>query len=144
MILNRENSTIVTASPEETLLLGKNLAAVLKANDVVSFSGVLGAGKTCLIKGIADGLGINDDLVKSPSFTLINEYEGQIPLYHFDLYRMKDQSELYNIGWDDYLMRGGIVVVEWGEKAEDQMPANRININIEILSEIKRRFQFCF
>ncbi|MCP4706525.1 MAG: tRNA (adenosine(37)-N6)-threonylcarbamoyltransferase complex ATPase subunit type 1 TsaE [candidate division Zixibacteria bacterium] len=120
------------------------MAKLLKANDIISFSGVLGAGKTCLIKGIADGLGIWDDMVKSPSYTLINEYDGKIPLYHFDLYRMKDSSELYNIGWDDYLMRDGIVVVEWGERAEDQMPDNKIDISIEIISETKRRMQISF
>lgn len=144
MIIKRENINIETGSPEETKLFGKSLAKVLRANDVISFSGVLGAGKTCLIKGIAAGLGIGDDLVKSPSFTLINEYDGKIPLYHFDLYRMKDSTELYNIGWDDYLMREGLVVVEWGEKAEDQMPENKININMEIVSETKRRVQISF
>ncbi len=144
MIAKRENITIETNSPDETESLGKSLAKILKVNDVVSFSGVLGAGKTCLIKGIASGLGIDSNSVKSPSFTLINEYDGQIPLYHFDLYRMKDSSELHNIGWDDYLMRDGIVVAEWGEKAEDQMPENRIKINIEIVSETKRRLQISF
>lgn len=144
MITKRENINIETNSPDETKSLGKSLAKILKVNDVLSFSGVLGAGKTCLIKGIASGLGIDGNLVKSPSFTLINEYVGQIPLYHFDLYRMKDSSELHNIGWDDYLMRDGIVAVEWGEKAEDQMPENRIKINIEIVSETKRRLQINF
>jgi len=83
-------------------------------------------------------------LVKSPSYTIINEYDGKIPLYHFDLYRMKDPTELYNIGWDDYLMRDGIVVVEWGEKAEEQMPKNRIDIDIEIVSETNRKLQIRF
>jgi len=144
MISKRENINFESNSPDETESLGKNLAKVLKVNDVLSFSGVLGAGKTCLIKGIAAGLGIEGSPVRSPSFTLINEYEGQVPLYHFDLYRMKETSELHNIGWDDYLMRDGIVVVEWGEKAGNQMPENRIEINIEIVSETKRRFQIRF
>lgn len=144
MITKRENINIETASPEETKKLGRSLARILRADDVVSFSGVLGAGKTCLIKGIAVGLGIGEDSVRSPSYTLINEYEGKIPLYHFDLYRMHDSSELHNIGWDDYLMRNGIVVVEWGEKAEDQMPKNRIDINIEIVSETKRKLKISF
>jgi len=144
MISKRENINFESNSPDETESLGKNLAKVLKVNDVLSFSGVLGAGKTCLIKGIAAGLGIEGSPVRSPSFTLINEYEGQVPLYHFDLYRMKETSELHNIGWDDYLMRDGIVVVEWGEKAGNQMPENRIEINIEIVSETERRFQIRF
>lgn len=144
MITKRENINIETGSPDETELLGNNLAKILRASDVLSFTGVLGAGKTCLIRGIASGLGIADDLVKSPSFTLINEYAGEISLYHFDLYRMKDATELHNIGWDDYLMRDGIVVVEWGEKAEDQMPENKINLHMEILSETKRMIQIEF
>jgi len=144
MITKRENINIETDSPEETKKLGRSLAKILRADDVVSFSGVLGAGKTCLIKGIAVGLGIGEDSVRSPSYTLINEYEGRIPLYHFDLYRMHDSSELHNIGWDDYLMRNGIVVVEWGEKAEDQIPKNRIEIQIEIVSETRRRLKISF
>ncbi len=144
MITKRENINIETDSPDETKLFGESLAQILKTNDVLSFNGVLGAGKTCLIKGIASGLGISDDMAKSPSFTLINEYDGKIPLYHFDLYRMKDPTELYNIGWDDYLMRDGIVVVEWGEKAEDQMPESRIDIDIEIVSETKRKLKIRF
>ena len=144
MITKRENIKIETDSPEETKLFGESLAKILIVHDVLSFGGVLGAGKTCLIKGIASGLGIEDDAVKSPSFTLINEYEGKIPLYHFDLYRMKDSTELHNIGWDDYLMRDGIVAVEWGEKAEDQMPENRIDIDIEIISETKRKLKIRF
>jgi tRNA threonylcarbamoyladenosine biosynthesis protein TsaE len=89
-------------------------------------------------------LDIAGDEVKSPSFTLINEYYGRIPLFHFDLYRMKDISELYNIGWDDYLMREGIVVVEWGEKAEEFLPEKRIDIKIEIISEWVRRMHILF
>jgi len=144
MITKRENIIIETTSPEETKSLGNSLAGVLKIKDVISFSGVLGAGKTCMIKGIASGFGLDENSVKSPSFTLINEYDGKLPLYHFDLYRMKDPSELYNIGWDDYLMRDGVVVVEWGEKAEDLLPEIRININIEIISETKRKLQINF
>jgi len=102
-------------------------------------TGPLGAGKTCLIRGIAAGLGIDENDVRSPSFTLVNEMYGKMPLYHFDLYRMKIIDELYEIGWDDYMMRDGVTVVEWGEKAEDMLPAESIFINIEILSENQRR-----
>jgi len=130
---------------EQTIEAGRNLAAILKAGDILVLTGPLGAGKTCLIKGIALGLGIKEDDVKSPSFTLVNEYYGRsIPFYHLDLYRMKEVTELYNIGWDDYLMRNGIVAIEWGEKAKDFLPKERIEIRIEIVSEDMRRLYINF
>jgi len=138
MITKRENCTVKTGSESETRQLGKELARLLINNDLLVLSGVLGAGKTCLIKGIAEGLGLMPDDVRSPSFTLVNEYDGNVPLYHFDLYRMKDVSELYNIGWDDYMLRDGIMVVEWGERADDYLPEKYIRINIEIMSETER------
>jgi tRNA threonylcarbamoyladenosine biosynthesis protein TsaE len=141
MILDRKNQSLVTESEDQTVTAGKDLAATLRSGDVVSLSGPLGAGKTCFIRGIAVGLGVNRGDVKSPSFTLVNEYYGSMPLYHFDLYRMKKTSELYEIGWDDYLMRDGVVVVEWGEKAEGYLPDGRIEIVIEIISENKRRLE---
>ncbi|PKK84190.1 MAG: tRNA (adenosine(37)-N6)-threonylcarbamoyltransferase complex ATPase subunit type 1 TsaE [candidate division Zixibacteria bacterium HGW-Zixibacteria-1] len=130
---------MISRSVEETMELGRRKAAELKSGDVISLSGPLGAGKTCLIKGIAAGLGINAGDVRSPSFTLVNELYGKMPLYHFDLYRMKNISELYEIGWDDYLMREGITVVEWGEKAGDMMPRDSIKIEIKIVSEKRRK-----
>lgn len=139
MKINQTDSFMISRSVEETMELGRKKAAELKSGDVISLSGPLGAGKTCLIKGIAAGLGINANDVKSPSFTLINELYGKMPLYHFDLYRMKNISELYEIGWDDYLMREGITVVEWGEKAGDMMPRDSIKIEIEIISEKRRK-----
>ena len=141
MILSRKNQSLITESEEQTVAAGCELAASLKSGDVVSLSGPLGAGKTCFIRGIAVGLGVNRDDIKSPSFTLVNEYYGSMPLYHFDLYRLKKTSELYGIGWDDYLMRDGVVVVEWGEKAKGRLPDRRIEINIKILSENKRHLE---
>ncbi len=130
---------ITTESEEETIRAGQTLAATLQNGDLVVLTGPLGAGKTCFIKGIALGLGVKEEEIKSPSFTLINEYYGARPLFHFDLYRMKSVSELYQIGWDDYLLRDGIVVVEWGEKAEEFLPEDRIEVAIEIISENERR-----
>ncbi|UCD95247.1 MAG: tRNA (adenosine(37)-N6)-threonylcarbamoyltransferase complex ATPase subunit type 1 TsaE [Candidatus Zixiibacteriota bacterium] len=141
MVLSRKNQSLITESEEQTVAAGRELAATLKNGDVVSLSGPLGAGKTCFIRGIAIGLGVNRGDIKSPSFTLVNEYYGSMPLYHFDLYRLKEISELYGIGWDDYLMRDGIVVVEWGEKAGDRLPDRRIEINIKIISENKRHLE---
>lgn len=144
MISSRQYHSFITESEEETVQLGKELAALLKNGDFVTLTGPLGAGKTCLIKGIAVGLDINENDIKSPSFVLVNEYYGKMPLYHFDLYRMKKGSELYETGWDDYLMRDGIVVVEWGEKAESRLPEKRIQINIDIISVNKRNLAVSF
>ncbi|MCX6828232.1 MAG: tRNA (adenosine(37)-N6)-threonylcarbamoyltransferase complex ATPase subunit type 1 TsaE [candidate division Zixibacteria bacterium] len=130
---------IITGSEEETIRTGRRFAAILQNGDLVVLTGPLGAGKTCFIKGIALGLGVKEEEIKSPSFTLVNEYYGSRPLFHFDLYRMKLVSELYQIGWDDYLLRDGIVVVEWGEKAEEFLPEKRVEVAIDIISENERR-----
>ena len=130
---------VVTESVEQTIKFGRQYAADLKKRDVISLTGPLGAGKTCLIRGIASGLDIDEDDVRSPSFTLVNEMYGREALYHFDLYRMKKIDELYEIGWDDYMMRDGITVVEWGEKAGDMLPPDSIRIDIKIMSENQRR-----
>ena len=131
---------IRTDSAEQTIELGREFAGVLKSGDVIVLQGVLGAGKTCFVKGIAEGFGYAEESVTSPSYTLVNEYQAQVPIYHFDLYRLKDVSELYGIGWDDYLMRDGIVMVEWGERAGDFLPERRIEITIEIVSDTSRDF----
>jgi len=141
----RQNRIEISGSSDQTIQLGQDLASSLRNRDVLVLTGPLGAGKTCLIRGIAIGLGVNDDDIKSPSFTLVNEYAGShLPFFHIDLYRMKDTSELYNIGWDDYLMRDGIVAVEWGEKAADFLPKKRIEISIVILSDNERRISIDF
>jgi len=144
MITGRQNKIFFTDSADQTITMGKNLAKILKNGDVVVFSGCLGAGKTTFIKGIALGLGVNENDIKSPSFTLVNEYHGTIPLYHFDLYRMKNNSELYEIGWNDYLMRDNIIVVEWGEKAKNFLPEKRVEILMEITGETQRKLTLTF
>jgi tRNA threonylcarbamoyladenosine biosynthesis protein TsaE len=140
----RGNIARVSNSENETREFGRELAGQLVNGDLLVLTGPLGAGKTCLIKGIAVGLGVPEEDTKSPSFTLVNEYCGRMPLYHFDLYRMKDESELYQIGWDEYLMRDGIVVVEWGEKAGIYLPEKRIDISIAIVSENIRNIDVTF
>ncbi|MEW5925298.1 MAG: tRNA (adenosine(37)-N6)-threonylcarbamoyltransferase complex ATPase subunit type 1 TsaE [Candidatus Zixiibacteriota bacterium] len=139
MDTQKAREVIITRSVDETMDLGGKMADRLRSGDVISLSGPLGAGKTCFIKGLAQGLGINVNDVRSPSFTLVNELYGRLPLYHFDLYRMKNINELYEIGWDDYLMRDGVTVVEWGEKAENLLPRESIKIEIEIISDETRR-----
>jgi tRNA threonylcarbamoyladenosine biosynthesis protein TsaE len=144
MIKGRTNQNLTTESAEETITAGTELADVLENGDLVILTGPLGAGKTNFIKGIAVGMGVDEQDINSPSFTLVNEYTGSTALYHFDLYRMKETAELYQIGWDDYLMRDGVVVVEWGEKAREMLPEERIEVSIAILADTRRRLTIVF
>ena len=129
---------IVTHSETETELLAQKILSFLTPHDVLILSGELGAGKTLFVRGLAKALGLNVDEVNSPSYTIVNEYPGEKPMYHFDLYRMGDTSELVEIGWDDYLLKDGLVVVEWGERAEENLPDRYFHIEFEILTETER------
>ena len=111
----------LTHTPGETEAVGEALARKLLPGDVVAFRGDLGAGKTAFTRGIARGLGITGP-VTSPTYTLVNEYpEGRLPLFHFDLYRLNDSDELFELGWEDYLSRGGVCAVEWSEHVCDAL-----------------------
>ena len=104
-----------TASPEETEALGARLAGELLPGDVVAYLGGLGAGKTAFTRGLARGLGIRERIT-SPTYTIVNEYDGgRLPLFHFDMYRLSSADELFDLGWEDYLARGGVCAVEWSE-----------------------------
>ena len=103
--------TVITKSPEQTELLGKKLAELLRPGDVIAYYGDLGAGKTAFTRGLAAGLGIRE-AVTSPTYTIVNEYlSGRMPLFHFDMYRLSSSEELFDIGWEDYLARGGVCAV---------------------------------
>jgi len=130
----------VTHSPEETRALGKRLAGALHAGSVVAFTGGLGAGKTAFVSGLAAGFGVSDR-VTSPTFTIVNEYEGgRLPLFHFDMYRLGSAEELFDIGWEDYLGRGGVCAVEWSENVPGAMEADAIQVDIALgASENERR-----
>jgi len=120
----------VTNTAEETEALGARLAERLVPGDVIAFTGDLGAGKTAFTRGLAKGLGIQCR-VTSPTFTIVNEYEGgRLPLFHFDLYRLGSSQELFEIGWEDYLSRGGVCAVEWSENAADALDPGVIRVNI--------------
>ena len=120
----------ITHSPEETAALGAHLAEKLGPGAVVAFTGDLGAGKTAFVSGMARGLGI-PNRVTSPTFTIVNEYEGgRLPLFHFDMYRLGSADELFDIGWEDYLTRGGICAVEWSENVSDAMEPGTIAVSI--------------
>ncbi len=121
---------VVTHSPVETRALGARLARKLGPGTVVAFTGGLGAGKTAFISGMAEGLGVTDR-VTSPTFTIVNEYEGgQLPLFHFDMYRLGGADELFDIGWEDYLVRGGICAVEWSENVADAIESDAVRVSI--------------
>ncbi|WP_294534607.1 tRNA (adenosine(37)-N6)-threonylcarbamoyltransferase complex ATPase subunit type 1 TsaE [uncultured Pseudoflavonifractor sp.] len=120
----------VSNSPAETEALGAALAGRLKPGAVVAFSGDLGAGKTAFVRGMARGLGICER-VTSPTFTIVNEYEGgRLPLFHFDMYRLSSSDELFDIGWEDYLVRGGVCAVEWSENVSDALEGDCIRVDI--------------
>ena len=122
--------TVITKSPEQTELLGKKLAELLRPGDVIAYYGDLGAGKTAFTRGLAAGLGIRE-AVTSPAYTIVNEYlSGRMPLFHFDMYRLSSSEELFDIGWEDYLARGGVCAVEWSENVADAL-TDAISITIE-------------
>ena len=121
---------ITTHSADETQALGQKLASRLAPGDVIAYFGDLGAGKTAFTRGLAQGLGITDT-VTSPTYTIVNEYlSGRIPLFHFDMYRLSSSDELFDIGWEDYLSRGGVCAVEWSENVEDALQ-DAIRVTIE-------------
>ncbi len=120
----------ITHSPEETRALGGRLAQALHGGEVVAFTGDLGAGKTAFVSGMAQALGITE-WVTSPTFTIVNEYEGgRLPLFHFDMYRLGSADELFHIGWEDYLARGGVCAVEWSENVEEALDGDVIRVAI--------------
>ena len=123
--------TFITHSPTETEALGVRLADKLQGGEVIAYTGDLGAGKTAFTRGIARGLGIAER-VTSPTFTIVNEYDsGRLPLFHFDMYRLTSSDDLYDIGWEDYLDRGGVCAVEWSEIVEDALEGTLIRVDIK-------------
>ena len=120
---------ILSHSEAETEAAGERLGASLSPGTVLAYRGGLGMGKTAFTRGLARGLGCTGR-VTSPTFTIVNEYEGRIPLFHFDMYRLPDSDALFDIGWDDYLDRGGVCAVEWSEQVDDALPEDTIYITI--------------
>jgi tRNA threonylcarbamoyladenosine biosynthesis protein TsaE len=131
------NMTIISTSEKQTEEAGFRLAQRLCAGDVVALYGGLGAGKTAFVRGMTRGLGINTEAF-SPTFTIVNEYPGKIPLFHFDMYRLSGPEELFDIGWEDYLERGGICAVEWSENVEKAFEGNTIKVFINRMDETSR------
>ena len=129
---------IITQSAAETVRLGREIGQALKSHDILALSGPLGAGKTTLIQGIAEGLGVSD-YVTSPTFILINEYPGRLPFYHIDLYRLEDPAQIEELGISEYFEKDGVVVIEWAERLGLLLPKNAKRIEIEILNENQRK-----
>ncbi len=130
--------TYTTCSPAQTEALGAALAGYLIPGTILAYQGDLGAGKTAFTRGLARGLGCQE-IVTSPTYTVVNEYlGGRLPLFHFDMYRLASSDDLWDIGWEDYLDRGGICAVEWSENVEDAMEG-AVTITIEKLGEETRR-----
>ncbi|MGO5115009.1 tRNA (adenosine(37)-N6)-threonylcarbamoyltransferase complex ATPase subunit type 1 TsaE [Candidatus Avoscillospira sp. LCP25S3_F1] len=124
----------ITRSPQETERLGAALAQHLLPGDVLAYTGDLGAGKTAFTRGLAAGLGITDR-VTSPTYTVVNEYlSGRLPLFHFDMYRLHSADELFDIGWEDYLTRGGVCAVEWSENVEEALE-NPIRVELRKVND---------
>lgn len=125
----------LSRSEAETEALGARLAAVLKSGTVIAYEGGLGMGKTAFTRGLAKGLGYTGR-VTSPTFDIVNEYEGgRLPLFHFDMYRLPDADALFDIGWEDYLDRGGICAVEWSEQVAEAMPPDTVYVTISRIPE---------
>lgn len=128
----------ITNTPEETELVGQRLGEKLIGGEIIAFRGDLGAGKTAFTRGIAKGLGITMR-VTSPTYTIVNEYiGGRLPLFHFDMYRLASEDDLFDIGWEDYLRRGGVCAVEWSENVSEAME-DAISVEIEKISDESRK-----
>ncbi len=134
---------IISSSEEETRSIGERIGKRVKTGAVLAVEGELGAGKTCLIQGIARGLGIDSSTpVNSPSYVIINEYPGPVPLYHFDLYRLHEERELVELDWQDYLGRKGVIVIEWADRISSLLPRGHIRIAMEVTGPNSRLIKF--
>ncbi|MDE0185559.1 MAG: tRNA (adenosine(37)-N6)-threonylcarbamoyltransferase complex ATPase subunit type 1 TsaE [Candidatus Poribacteria bacterium] len=132
-----------TQSPEETQAIGVRLGQNLKPGDIVALIGDLGAGKTCLTQGIARGAKIDSNqIVNSPSYTLINEYEGEIPIYHIDLYRLQRREEILDLGLEVYFEGNGICIIEWADRMLDLLPEGYMEIKLNWEDEFVRTIEF--
>ncbi|MCL6583616.1 MAG: tRNA (adenosine(37)-N6)-threonylcarbamoyltransferase complex ATPase subunit type 1 TsaE [bacterium] len=134
---------LFSLSPEETHYLGRVLGESLSCGQLVALSGHLGAGKTCLIQGIMRGLGVQDRYLTSPTFTLINEYQGRLlPVYHFDVYRLTSPQELEELGYEEYFFGQGVTLVEWADKIKELLPEDHLGVVLEQIGIDTRRLLF--
>ncbi len=134
--------SVITTNQEQTWKIGEMLGARLAAGDTVCLYGDLGAGKTSFSYGIAQGLEVEEQYITSPTFTFVNEYQGRVPFYHIDLYRLSDPDELHNIGFEEYLDSDGVTVIEWAERAEDELPAECLSVYLSYVNDHSREIGF--
>ncbi|MGN1320556.1 MAG: tRNA (adenosine(37)-N6)-threonylcarbamoyltransferase complex ATPase subunit type 1 TsaE [Acutalibacteraceae bacterium] len=135
------NSNYISNSPSDTKKIARELAAQFKGGEVVAFYGDLGLGKTCFVKGLAEGLGYTGD-VSSPTFAIINEYlGGRLNLYHFDMYRVTGWDDLYSTGYFEYMEAGGVLAIEWSENIENALPEDVIKVTIKRIDENSREIK---
>ena len=127
-----------TKNELETEALGQRLAESIEGGAVIAMYGDLGAGKTAFVRGMARGMGLTHCRVSSPTFTIVNEYLGERELIHFDMYRLSSADELFDIGWEDYLNRGGVCAVEWSENVEDAFDGSEIRVSIRKTGDTER------
>ncbi|MCR5402017.1 MAG: tRNA (adenosine(37)-N6)-threonylcarbamoyltransferase complex ATPase subunit type 1 TsaE [Treponema sp.] len=129
--------TFTTKSAEETIELGRKIGSLLKKGDIIALQGTLAAGKTTITKGIAESLGVKDTIT-SPTFCIISEYEGKMPLYHMDVYRLSGEEDFANLGTEDMLYGDGVCLIEWSEKIMSELPKSTIIIKIESQKDSSR------
>ena len=134
--------SVITSSVEQTEEVGRVLGTMLEAGDLICLFGDLGAGKTHFSYGVAQGLQVKEQYITSPTFTFVNEYQGRLPLYHIDLYRLNDPTELESIGFEEYIDSDGATVIEWAERAEEELPDEKLNVYISDVSENSREIGF--
>jgi tRNA threonylcarbamoyladenosine biosynthesis protein TsaE len=134
--------TYMSPSVEKTMWLGEQLGNQLIEGDIIALVGDLGGGKTWFTKGVAIGLGIDGNSIVSPTFTLVNEYRGRYPLYHIDLYRLNNDSQIMALGLDEYLLGGGVVVIEWADRWLERLPEETILVELRIVDEHTRELAF--
>ncbi len=133
--------SVISNSEEDTAKLANEFSSFIEEGDIVVLNGNLGSGKTFFIKKVLGNFGIEN--VNSPSFAIVNEYSGKIKAYHFDFYRLKNTEELIDVGWEDYINDNeAVIFIEWGNLLKEALPKRRYEINISILDEGKREFEF--
>lgn len=134
--------TVLSGTPEETIQIAKEYAKTVNPGDVICLKGNLGAGKTQFVRGFVQGLGLAGDVVSSPTFTIINEYDGELPVYHFDCYRLEHVEEAVEIGSEEYLYGDGVCLIEWPDRISELLPPSSKHVTFSIIGKTEREIIF--
>ncbi len=134
----QDSLKIVSHSPEQTKMIGREIGKLVFRGCLIALCGELGSGKTVFVKGLAEGLEV-DDFITSPTFVLINEYSGRFPLYHIDVYRLKSEEDMYELGYEEYFYGNGVTAIEWAQKIISLLPEEHLHVNFEYLNETERQ-----